>query len=181
MDVLWCVWWTSLCLKSEVWAAWWQGMGTVLAICVAIGIAAWQGYAERHRRRLDEQDRDNRAIRVSTYFGLRLFNVLSALADALRNGEASAVHLHTAALNDLLRWVDVIPLERLSGDVVEAFLRIREIAAGAISYARDADRPEADYEALEPWLGGLALRVKAHLGRMGVENVELAARAYASP
>jgi hypothetical protein len=41
---LWCLWGTQekVCLKSEVWAAWVQSVGSLIAIVVAILLGWWQ-------------------------------------------------------------------------------------------------------------------------------------------
>ena len=50
----------GVCLSPEAWAAWAQAIGSVVAIFVAIGVAAWQSHAssellaaQRRRARID--------------------------------------------------------------------------------------------------------------------------------
>jgi hypothetical protein len=60
--VEWCLFGSSVCMKSEVWAAWWQGIGSVLAVLIAI----WVGHRQvTTARSLDRQKEINKLEAVA--------------------------------------------------------------------------------------------------------------------
>src|SRR5436305_14108706 len=64
----WCISGTQLCARSEVWAAWVQGIGSVAAIVAAVWIAWWQRRQDHRRSDLRAREETYRAIQVGMFY-----------------------------------------------------------------------------------------------------------------
>jgi hypothetical protein len=144
--VEWCIWGADWCAKSEVWAAWWQGIGTVAALFVAIGVAAFQRRAERENRRKDEVTRSANAVRMTMLFGLRLKECLDEYVSTHERIKGPADFHHDlyselrrlrAVLQNLAYWPGAIPMDSLPFAALIAVLSMRSIAEEARAEAAD--------------------------------------------
>lgn len=98
--VEWCLFGTSLCMKSEVWAAWAQGIGSMLAIPVALWIAQFQ-YRGRELVRIEAEKRRDWAtgglLGISAGYFL---NLLQELVQTCERDGAIDVTSECALLED---------------------------------------------------------------------------------
>jgi hypothetical protein len=114
----WCLLGTGLCLKSEVWAAWWQGIGTVIAVGVAVAIPILQRRADRKHARL-------RALESAKILAVQLYSYLVKGAEACIKRDAEGVRITSYLLADIAERADSIDLSMLTGHALPALMNLR--------------------------------------------------------
>jgi hypothetical protein len=147
----WCVLGTSLCAKSEVWAAWWQGVGTVAAVFVAVGVAAHGRRAARDDHVQSQQTKSANAARMAQLFAAQLQSALGSYGEACDSvdgpGDFSTelfreLRRISAVLNNLAYWPPIVETAYLHTAAVVAFLQLCSIAEQARVEAREVPGPD---------------------------------------
>jgi hypothetical protein len=134
-----------MCLPSAEWAAWWQGIGTALAVFAAIGLA-WHQH-RLHRR--DELAADRRAARMCMQFGLALRGSLNNLVQACQLQNRESIRTQRLILLDIGRWPDRIAVDRLDSAGVAAFVGLRMQGAEAVAQADEMAAVSGGFKAWE--------------------------------
>lgn len=130
-NIEWCLLGT-LCLKSEVWAAWVQGVGSVLAIVAAGVIAWWQRHSDALRRAREERA----AVRLCVEIGMRLKEcfddhaMLCELAEGradMRAGAIRGLQRALRVLDEIASLLKGISVAQLPNAAVLALLNWRHL------------------------------------------------------
>jgi len=127
----WCIGGTQLCARSEVWAAWVQGIGSVAAIVAAVWIAWWQRRLDHRRSDLRAKEETYRAIQVGMFYSGKLLWCLQDHVDACAARNRRALEEARAVLRDIATWAGSIQVERLPFNALAAFFAARRIATVA--------------------------------------------------
>lgn len=158
-----------ICLPSSEWAAWWQGIGTSLAIFAAIAIAASQARSASRR----EQERANEAVQhtidLCEIFAEELRHVASEWHSecGTQRAERSEVNATLAAFAVALgNRIDLPRVPR--GNAISSVVRLLELAAQieASSRAFIEAQPNITWELWVQRFGDLHKLVVAEQGKM---------------
>lgn len=146
---------------TKEWAGWAQAVGSLLALCVAIGFPIWHG--ERERR-----SADRRKVETLTAICNNAFVLTSAAASAAACQEAAIQYINSYrpdAWKSAAAALDAVPLMELPNfELVDATIRIRSTmheAAGQMAHAwQIALKPPGDLSAHVYWHLGLGPMVQ---------------------
>jgi hypothetical protein len=143
----WCISGTDLCARSEVWAAWVQGVGSVAAIIAAVWIAWWQRQQDLRRSELNAREETYRAIQVGMFYSGKLLWCLQDHVDACAARDRRALDESRAVLRDIATWASSVQVERLPFNALAAFFAARRIATVAQQRWTELETDEsADYD-----------------------------------
>ncbi|AEF90265.1 hypothetical protein DelCs14_3266 [Delftia sp. Cs1-4] len=131
---LWINWWATCMTKSE-WSGWWQAVGSILALIVAIGLAMWSRFEDRkaQTRAIEEQLRQyEQKKREARATGERFLILTGASIKALQlafdsSGDKSDVLLRGAVVTEALaiaRAVDFNLLDSQSESTILAAISV---------------------------------------------------------
>jgi hypothetical protein len=142
----WCIVSTGLCAKSEVWAAWVQGVGSVLAIFAAVAIAAYQQYVQQALRAQEARERQRRVGQAALAFAVRLRHTLQLLTRASAFHNAQQMELYGIVLTDVSEWPRDIRAEELSVRALEALTTFHMVAIEARGQVQAMAQTYGSYE-----------------------------------
>jgi hypothetical protein len=108
-----------------------QGIGSVLAIIAAVGIAWWQRREDHRRADLGARQEERRAIQVAFFYCGKLLWCLEDHVQACAAQNRRDLERARAVLRDIAGWAGSIGVERLPFDALAAFFTARRIAAVA--------------------------------------------------
>jgi hypothetical protein len=134
MDPLveWCIRGTRLCMKSEVWAAWVQGIGSVLAIAAAFVIAWADHYRQERRRRREREESRAQTRELCRNVASGLYVILAECVDLCEHVAAVRFDAQQAQLRDIVQLAQQIQLYHLSPEALQRFIGVRQLAAEAL-------------------------------------------------
>ena len=130
----------NLCFMSGLtpseWAAWVQGIGSILAVAVAAGIALWQKQQTEASRLSELRRRVDIGFETSLQFGaLAMQEMVIMQSEGKQLGE-TAVRSHVAVLDELLALARGIALDDTTPRVSVAVVKLRVIVAETVATLR---------------------------------------------
>jgi hypothetical protein len=141
--------WNFACAHKDlwsIWAAWAQGLGSVAAIFVAVGVARAQDRREEARRRFDtEVAQQRRALHAAEtlrhtrmlciVFAAELRNVAHAYRVIAETQQRDREDTYRAILEDVVILSRQIDLSRVPDEGLDPVLALRQLAVEAQSAA----------------------------------------------
>lgn len=135
-----CTWGIVFCLKSEVWAAWTQGILSAIAIFAAVGIAMHEHRAQQRSATLLYREAKRRVAQVAVLFGAQLSYSLTALSDACLTRDMDVIMREKAVVDDMASLARQIAMDLLPVQAATTVINLRALCA----YARTAAAAASD-------------------------------------
>lgn len=133
-------------LTSAEWAAWFQGIGSVAAVFVAVWIAKHQ-HGNMLKRDAAAREREERTVaRLCVTAGVQVLECMANFVQAcqLQNAEMQSRSLYH--LREVIDFARAIKIEQIPADAVWPFMTVRTIAAAALRDAEFLDNnPSKNY------------------------------------
>jgi hypothetical protein len=148
-----------ICLPSSEWAAWWKGVGTVIAVVTALGVALYQQRAQSRDTAREAAEAMQRSARMAILYGVKLRDSLHALKAACEKHDDPEVSLQRRILRDMQRWPEEIDVSRLKTTGALGFLNLRSLCAEAVAMEERGNPLMIRAEEY----GALTVHVDAHL------------------
>lgn len=106
-------WWLiseRLCLPSGEWSAWVQGVGSLLAVIVAIAIPLWQRHADRAAKQWAEAEQLGKTRMLYDALAGEC-SLLAAIADPNKLKRPVDLSRNIKAFNECVNWLDNLTIE----------------------------------------------------------------------
>lgn len=127
-----CFLWRWPCFSSSEWAAWVQAVGSV----VGIAIAVWLPYQAKRKA-------DAEAQSLAVNFVVGAFQIIHAMDQMARSGDARSVQVKRAILDEHMLIGRTVPLHQIAPAVMKVVVTIRAACAEILLMTQE-DRLKQD-------------------------------------
>ena len=151
MADLWCLFGGPLCLTSQVWAAWTQGLLSALGIFLAAWLPA------RARR-----DAEKKATRAALSFAARMHASVLRFEMAYAKESPEAMSEEKRIMAALSAMAADVPMEQLPPEAIDVWLTTRSVAAEVAARCEAFDLQNNPYPSNKSVVSDLTMRVAKH-------------------